>query len=241
MYKVIENYKELVDEVNKELNAFEKTFNVISSNKHMILDALLYTRVRDGYAAIIKLIINDLHTEAKIIARSTIEAYFKLVTHIDQPELSLEKLKNQSICNSNTMKIKTLCNGKYSTLLDEAKESDVSKMKKFNKENSTNIEKWAKLANKVEIYDYPYAFFSEDVHADLVSLEKKLVVEEKTIKGFKQGLDDSDLDKILSVTLDMMISSMKLINEKYQLESNKDCNMIDVLEEKLYEIANLKH
>lgn len=100
MYKAIEKYKDIVEEVNEQLEAFEQLLRISRNDKYQLVDGMLFSRIRDGYASTIKLLISDFHLESAILTRTTVEAFFILAAHVRNQEKAYKCLEEQSRYNT---------------------------------------------------------------------------------------------------------------------------------------------
>jgi hypothetical protein len=204
-----------------------------NKNRHQLLDGMLFNRVRDGYASVLKLITNDFHLEAAILARATIESFLVFIYHINNRKDAWEKLIAQSKYNKEKLINKTLNNGKYQEFLDEARNFDKSKL-----EGARNIsaKEWARLANEIEHYDYSYSLLSDFIHVNIETLEKRLEIKDGEVLGFKQQQNDEFLDMILFTIVDIIIKSMQSLNSEYL---DLELTGLDNINESLKEINQL--
>jgi hypothetical protein len=183
-----------------------------NKSRHQLLDGMLFNRVRDGYVSVLKLITDDFHLEAAILARATIESFLVFIYHINNRKDAWEKLIAQSKYNKEKLINKTLNNGKYQDFLDEARNFDKSKL-----EGARNItaKEWARLANERDHYDYSYSLLSDFIHVNIETLEKRLEIKDGEVLGFKQQQNDEFLDMILFTIVDIIIKSMQSLNSEY--------------------------
>lgn len=204
-----------------------------NKSRHQLLDGMLFNRVRDGYASVLKLITNDFHLEAAILARATIESFLVFIYHINNRKDAWEKLIAQSKYNKEKLINKTLNNGKYQEFLDEARNFDKSKL-----EGARNIsaKEWARLANEIEHYDYSYSLLSDFIHVNIETLEKRLEIKDGEVLGFKQQQNDEFLDMILFTIVDIIIKSMQSLNSEYL---DLELTGLDNINESLKEINQL--
>lgn len=204
-----------------------------NKSRHQLLDGMLFNRVRDGYASVLKLITNDFHLEAAILARATIESFLVFIYHINNRKDAWEKLIAQSKYNKEKLINKTLNNGKYQDFLDEARNFDKSKL-----EGARNIsaKEWARLANEIEHYDYSYSLLSDFIHVNIETLEKRLEIKDGEVLGFKQQQNDEFLDMILFTIVDIIIKSMQSLNSEYL---DLELTGLDNINESLKEINQL--
>lgn len=201
-------------------------------DKHELLDGMLFIRVRDGYASTLKLITNDFHLEAGIIARSTVEAFLVFNGHINHRAKAYDYLTSQYKYDKKKIINRTLKNKKYQTHIGKAKSFDMSQL-----DGARNIKafEWAKLAGQEDLYDYSYTFLSKYVHVNLESLEKRLATSGDKIIGFRQLQDDYDLELILFTIIDVLLQSIELLKKNY---NSLSLIKIEQLSRKFSSIAN---
>lgn len=232
MYKCVERYTETVDDINETLALIESKFNIDIENRMEVLDGMLYTRVRDGYASTLKLIVNDFHLEASILERTTTEAFFVFASHIINEEKTYDYLVAQDKFNKRKIINNTLKYKKYQTHLEPAQNFDMSKL-----EGAKDIKayEWAELANEEQHYEYTYSLLSDNVHVNLDSLEKRLDTDGDKIVGFKQTQGDDFLNTIIVSIIDIMLKSLNHLNSRYSLMDNA---IIENIQKRFEKLAN---
>lgn len=232
MYKSVQKYEDIVDELNIEINKIQQKWKISTQSRQELLDGVLFARVRDGFASTIKLIISDFHLESAILTRSTVEAFLVFSGHIADRDKAYEYLLKQEKYNKKKFINKTLNNGKYKSFYNVIKAYDKSELAG---DEYISAERWARLGGQIEHYDYSYTFMSVYTHVNLESLEKRLNKDGKKINGFRQLQNNYDLDLILTTIIDIMIQSIKFLKTKYDV---LDEIKIEELEEKFNRIAN---
>lgn len=233
MYKSIKKYENIVGELNIILNDVERLCGVSINERDELIDGMLFTRIRDGYAGVINLITSNFHLEAGILARSTVEAFLVFAAHIADKDKAYENLVAQHKYNKRKVINKIVSNGKYDNHYEKAKSIDKSELEGA---RDVKAHEWAKLGNQEDHYDYSYTFLSEYTHVNIDSLAKRLNVDgDMIIIGFRQLQDDYDLDLILTTTIDILIKTIQMLKTKY---ISLDKLNIDSLEERFSLIAN---
>lgn len=214
-------------EINEFSHKVKFEFNVGQDNLLQVVATSLFIKILNNFQAIILLSRLGLESEAKIITRTLLDALFVLKAIIDD-EKELVKFINIDFINRERLInyiLKREKDNPYLHLHDHIDENLLTEIKEFIKQNKIKdikTSEWAKKADLLNFYKFPYQIYNSEVHPDIRSLEKYIKTDEyNNVLKFDIFPSDKDLNATLKTSCGAMLISLENMIRLFDLEHSK--------------------
>lgn len=207
-------------------------FNIHNRDGQEVIAATLFIRVLNGFQGVVVLARMGLATEAKVVLRGTLEAFFLLKLTCDEERFAIEYIQSDKVHRLRWMNIAHQSSGqmfdstrRYATpeimrtLQDEINKHGIKEWK---------IEDIARRANLHELYDSDYRLLSAEVHIIPRSLENYTHTDSSgAIVDFPWGPSDDDLGYILFTAVRILFNSLVCTTKLFEVDILEQCAGID--------------
>ena len=230
----LENYQKhlALFEVGYDINKFSirvlYSLKIDRDNGQQVIGCSLFSRIHNGYQAILLLYRMGLETEAKVILRTILEASFVLKAISDDVDevtnfVNTDKRKQErllkSIFEKDRLNIyedlrKSLSREQLDNLKQEIKEDGIKDIEVY---------EWANKAQLDVYYAYVYKTLNSEVHTDIRMLEKYLEIDEENyeITGINSLPSDRDINRSLFTAYSIMLIALNCLNKVFELKQDE--------------------
>ncbi|MFD0682304.1 MULTISPECIES: DUF5677 domain-containing protein [unclassified Paenibacillus] len=242
----LENYQKhkALFEVAYDLNKFTYTTKnalvIDSNNGQQVIGSSLFSRIHNGFQAILMLYKIGLDTEAKVILRTILEATFVLKAITDNENevsnfINTDKKKQERLLKSIFEKDKqniyedlrkTLSKDQLDSLKQEIKNEEIK---------DVEVYEWANKAGMDVFYAYAYKTLNSEVHTDIRMLQKYLEIDEDTqdIIGINSLPSDKDIDRSLFTAYLVLVIALNCLNNIFGMKQE---DVLKSFEEKIMDV-----
>jgi hypothetical protein len=233
----LENYQkhkalfEVGYEINKYTYQIMNSIKIDSNDGQQVIGSSLFSRIHNGFQALLLLYRIGLETEAKVILRTILEASFVLKTISDNEDevtnfVNTDKRKQERLLKSIFEKDKLNI---YEDLRKSLNKDQLEILKQEIKEDGikdVEVYEWANKAKMDVFYAYVYKTLNSEVHTDIRMLEKYLVLDEEKNKiiGINSLQNDMDISKSLFTAYSVMVITLNCLNEVFDLKQDEILN-----------------
>jgi hypothetical protein len=211
--------------INKYTYQIKNSLKIDSNNGQQVIGSSLFSRIHNGFQAIMILYRMGLETESKVILRTILEASFVLKAISDNEDevtnfVNTDKRKQEKLLKSIFEKDKLNI---YEDLRKSLSKEQLDNLKQEIKEEGikdVEVYEWANKANMDVFYAYLYKTLNSEVHTDIRMLEKYLELDEEknNIIGINSLPSDMDINKSLFSAYSVMVITLNCLNEIFNLK-----------------------
>ncbi|WP_088831381.1 DUF5677 domain-containing protein [Paenibacillus tyrfis] len=242
----LENYRKhkALFEVGYELNKFTYTtknaLSIDTNNGQQVIGSSLFSKIHNGFQAILILYRIGLDTEAKVILRTILEATFVLKAISDNEDevsnfVNTDKRKQEKLLKSIFEKDKRNI---YQDLRKSLSKDQLDSLKQEIKEEGikdVEVYEWASKADMDVFYAYAYKTLNSEVHTDIRTLQKYLELDEnkQDIIGINSLPSDKDIDRSLFTAYSLLVITLNCLNNVFDMGQE---DVLKSLEEKIMSV-----
>ncbi|MGX4585815.1 DUF5677 domain-containing protein [Paenibacillus chitinolyticus] len=241
-----ENYQEhkALFEVGYDLNKFTYTTKyalaIDLNNGQQVIGSSLFSKIHNGFQAILMLYKIGLDTEAKVILRTILEATFVLKAITDNEDevlnfINTDKKKQEKLLKSIFEKDKQNI---YEDLRKKLSKDQLDSLKQENKNEEikeVEVYEWASKAGMDSFYAYAYKTLNFEVHTDIRTLQKYLKIDEDTqdIIAINSLPSDKDIYGSLSTAYSVLVIALNCLNNIFDMKQEE---VLKSFEEKIMSV-----
>ncbi|MDM8534018.1 DUF5677 domain-containing protein [Clostridiaceae bacterium HSG29] len=221
------DYKELDSKVSKLFNLVLGKLPSTSADKIDIIIIGLLKRIVNNYNAVNLLFENGMYLESLMIIRSIIEATFIFNGFMEKPAETYDKLLLLSHNNKKELHKKAL---RYENMKEKVEKYNFDELEA----KYISIKKFSNMSSKnYSLYNIAYKMISDDVHINLFSIEKLIVLRGDNTFDIKENLDEKDIDEAYFTFIYCVYMIGSGLNKNYLMELDDEFKEIEKLLEKI--------